>query len=159
MSVGHLSGARLQGGACSGHIGRGASPTDLTAWGRVRGHTTQSLSACHVPGPAPSTRGHSGNSQGPRSTGFCSTLCSVTPGTTEGTPECCGHIEGLSGPTQPRAVREGFPEVPASPRDEALFHCSNPSGVPRGPANSTASLTSQRHPEKFPQIPGRSRGK
>ena len=116
MSVGHLSGARLQGGACGGHIGRGASPTDLTAWGRVRGHTTQSLSACHVPGPAPSTRGHSGNSQGPRSTGSCSTLCSVTPGTTEGTPECCGHIEGLSGPTQPRAVREGFPE-PSLPRE------------------------------------------
>ena len=25
------------------------------------------------------------------------------------------------------------PEVPASPRDEALFHCANHSGVPRGP--------------------------
>ena len=41
---------------------------------------------------------------------------------------------------------ERKPEVPASPRDEALFHCANPSGVPRDPANSTASLTSQRHP-------------
>ena len=29
-------------------------------------------------------------------------------------------------------------EVPASPRDEALFHCAEPSRVPRGPANSTA---------------------
>ena len=27
-------------------------------------------------------------------------------------------------------------EVPASPRDEALFHCDEPSRVPRGPANS-----------------------
>ena len=40
---------------------------------------------------------------------------------------------------------ERKPEVPASPQDEALFHCANPSGVPRDPANSTASLTSQRH--------------
>ena len=30
---------------------------------------------------------------------------------------------------------------------------------PRGPANSTASLTSQRHPGKFPIVPCRSRGK
>ena len=28
---------------------------------------------------------------------------------------------------------------------EALFHCAKPSGVPRGPANPTVSLTSQRH--------------
>ena len=54
---------------------------------------------------------------------------------------------------------ERKPEVPASPRDEALFHCANHSGVPRGPANSTASLTSQGHPGKFPQVPCRSRGK
>ena len=45
-----------------------------------------------------------------RPTGSCSTLCSVTPGTTEGSPGCCGHIEGPPGPTQPRAVREGCPE-------------------------------------------------
>ena len=57
------------------------------------------------------------------------------------------------------AETERKPEVPASPRDEALFHCANPSGVPRCPANSTASLTSQRHPGKFPQVPGRRRGK
>ena len=50
-------------------------------------------------------------------------------------------------------------EIPASPRYEALFHCANLSGVLRCPANSTASLTSQRHPGKFPQVPGRSRGK
>ena len=30
---------------------------------------------------------------------------------------------------------------------------------PRGPANSTAFLTSQRHPGKFPIVPCRSRGK
>ena len=53
-------------------------------------------------------------------------------------------------------MREYFiTEVPASPRDEALFHCGKPSGVPRGPANSTASLTYQRHPGKFPKVPGR----
>ena len=50
-------------------------------------------------------------------------------------------------------------EVPASPRDEPLFHCDKPSGVPRGTANSTVSLNSQRHPGKFPKVPGRSRGK
>ena len=33
---------------------------------------------------------------------------------------------------------------PASPRGEALFRCAEPSRVPRGPANYTASLTSQR---------------
>lgn len=87
-----------------------------TSLGRVRGHTMQSLSACHVPGPAPSSRGHRGNRQGPRSTGPCSTLCSVTRGTREGTPGCCGHSEGLSGPTQPRVVREGFPG-PSLPRE------------------------------------------
>ena len=48
-------------------------------------------------------------------------------------------------------------EVPASPRDEPLFHCDKPSRVPRGTANSTVSLNSQRHPGKFPKVPGRSR--
>ena len=38
------------------------------------------------------------------------------------------------------------PEVPASPRGEALFRCARPSGVPRGLATSTGSLASQRHP-------------
>ena len=32
---------------------------------------------------------------------------------------------------------ERKPEVPASPRGEALFRCARPSGVPRGPATST----------------------
>ena len=31
-------------------------------------------------------------------------------------------------------------------RGEALFRCARPSGVPRGPATSTGSLASQRHP-------------
>ena len=57
------------------------------------------------------------------------------------------------------AETERKPEVPASPRGEALFRCARPSGVPRGPANSTGSLASQRHPGKFPKIPGRRRGK
>ena len=100
-----------------------ALPPRTSLWGRVRGHTVQSLSTCRVPGPAPSSRGHRGNRQGPRSTGPCSTLCSVTRGATEGTPGCCGHSEGLSGPTQPRAVREGFPG-PSLPREnrESRLH-------------------------------------
>ena len=36
--------------------------------------------------------------------------------------------------------------------------CARPSGVPRGPATSTGSLASQRHPGKFPKVPGRRRG-
>ena len=32
----------------------------------------------------------------------------------------------------------------ASPRGEALFRCARPIGVPRGPSNSSVSLTSQR---------------
>ena len=35
---------------------------------------------------------------------------------------------------------ERKPEVPASPRGEALFRCATPCGVPRGPATSTGSL-------------------
>ena len=51
------------------------------------------------------------------------------------------------------------PAVAWPPRRSAgLFHCDKPSGVPRGPTNSTASLTSQSHPGKFPKVPGRSRG-
>ena len=57
------------------------------------------------------------------------------------------------------AETERKPEVPASPGGEALFRCARPSGVPRGPANSTGSLASQRHPGKLPQVPGRRRGK
>ena len=40
---------------------------------------------------------------------------------------------------------ERKPEVAASNRDEALFHFVKPSGAPRGPSNSSVSLTSQRH--------------
>ena len=53
---------------------------------------------------------------------------------------------------------ERKPEVAASPRGEALFRCARRSGVPRGPATSTGSLASQRHPGKFPKVPGRRRG-
>ena len=35
---------------------------------------------------------------------------------------------------------ERKPEVPASPRGEALFRCARPSRVPRGPATYTLSL-------------------
>ena len=34
--------------------------------------------------------------------------------------------------------------------------CARPSGVPRGTATSAGSLASQRHPGKFPKVPGRS---
>ena len=53
---------------------------------------------------------------------------------------------------------ERKPEVPASPEDEALLHFAKPSGVPRGHANSAVSLASQRHPGKFPKVPGRVEG-
>ena len=33
---------------------------------------------------------------------------------------------------------ETNPEVPASTRDEALFYCTKPSGVPRGPSQLQA---------------------
>ena len=56
-------------------------------------------------------------------------------------------------------VRHNWAEVPASPRGEALFRCARPSGGPSGPATSTGSLASQRHPGKFPKVPGRRRGK
>ena len=53
---------------------------------------------------------------------------------------------------------ERKPDFPASPRDEALFHFGNPSGVPRGPANSTASLTSQGHPRSSLRSPAEVEG-
>ena len=49
----------------------------------------------------------------------------------------------------------GGKEQSLDPRGEALFRCARPSGVPRGPATSTGSLASQRHPGKFPKVPGR----
>ena len=35
---------------------------------------------------------------------------------------------------------ERTPEVPASIRDEALFHCTEPSGVPRGPSQLHSAM-------------------
>ena len=55
-------------------------------------------------------------------------------------------------------VQAQTPTGPVGPRGEALFRCARPSGVPRGPATSTGSLASQRHPGKFPKVPGRRRG-
>ena len=43
--------------------------------------------------------------------------------------------------------------------NRGFFRTTRPSGVPRGPATSTGSLASQRHPGKFPKVPGRRRGK
>ena len=73
--------------------------------------------------------------------------------------EACLSCPNTAGTVQSESETERKPEVPASPRDEALFHCAEASRVPRGPANYTASLTSQRHPGKFPRVSCRSRGK
>ena len=53
---------------------------------------------------------------------------------------------------------ERNPEVLASQTDEDLFRCARPSGDPRGPATSTGSLASQRHPGKFPKSPSEGEG-
>src|SRR5574341_884565 len=50
-------------------------------------------------------------------------------------------------------------EVPASTGDEALFQCTKPRGVPRGPPPPPVSLTSQSHHEKPPEVTCTSRGK
>ena len=44
------------------------------------------------------------------------------------------------------------PDFPTSTRDEALFLCNDPSGVPRGPSNSPTFLTCHKHPEKLPEV-------
>ena len=79
------------------------------------------------------------------------------------TPLSCRVATGISWSPLRGVVWARESTAPAqgnqSLRDEALFLCAKPSGVPRGTANSTASLTSQRHPGKVPQVPGRSRGK
>ena len=45
-------------------------------------------------------------------------------------------LQGLCDPSQIRRIRsqERNPVVPASTCHEALFHCTKPSGVPRGPS-------------------------
>ena len=51
------------------------------------------------------------------------------------------------GPNVPLKGRQGSQGgVPDSPGASLLFRCARPSGVPRGPATSTGSLASQRHP-------------
>ena len=42
---------------------------------------------------------------------------------------------------QSESESERKPEVPASPRDEALFQCAEPSRVPRGPDNYIAVIS------------------
>ena len=79
------------------------------------------------------------------------------------TPKSLSELE--RNPKVPASTRDEALFIPAvigqaaSPRGEALFRCARPSGVPRGTANSTGSLASQRHPGKFPKVPGRRRGK
>ena len=53
---------------------------------------------------------------------------------------------------------ERNPEVPASTHDEALFHCTKPSGVPRGPSQlNTIPDFSEAH-LKLPEVTNTSRG-
>lgn len=65
---------------------------------------------CYVPGTVPST-GMGQHRQGPKSEGSHSTLHSMINVTAEGTLGCHGYIEGVSGPTWPRAGQSGFPEA------------------------------------------------
>ena len=58
-----------------------------------------------------------------------------------------------SGTLRSESEMERNPEVPASNQDEALFHFVKPSGVPRGPSNSSVSLTTQRHLESSLRSP------
>ena len=78
------------------------------------------------------------------------------PGTTSPTSSIGGNPLQCSCLEKPRDREPGG--LP-SPRGEALFRFARPSRVPRGPATSTGSLASQRHPGKFPKVPGRRRGK
>ena len=73
------------------------------------------------------------------------------------------HVTTLQGPCdlsqiRPPGSQEQNPEVPASTRDEVLFHFTKHSGVLRAPTNSTLYLTSQRHPEKLSEVTGTSQG-
>ena len=60
-------------------------------------------------------------------------------------------------PSPPVPRRPGLQSLLPQSYSTAL-RCARPSGVPRGPATSTGSLASQRHPGKFPKVPGRRRG-
>ena len=65
---------------------------------------------------------------------------------------------GRGGWTPLRPLR-ALPETCVATREEGgVLGFPRPSGVPRGPATSTGSLASQRHPGKFPKVPGRRRG-
>ena len=56
--------------------------------------------------------------------------------------------------TQTHVHRVSDAIQPSHPRSS----CTKPSGVPRAPPKSTVCLTSQRHPEKLPEVTGTSRG-
>ena len=72
-------------------------------------------------------------------------------------------VPTLKGPCDPRQIQpqgsqERNPEVPASTRDDTLFHCTKARESLEAPPNSTVSLTSQNHPEKLPEVTCTSRG-
>ena len=58
----------------------------------------------------------------------------------------------------PRGSQERKHEFPASTRDEALFHCTEPSGVPRGPSQLHSIPDFSEAPLDLPEITGTSRG-
>ena len=97
----------------------------------------------------------------------------------KGTPLASRVAQGVSGPSSscvwnPRVFADdawkGGDSLPLSHQghiggshiysgqDWVGDHCTKPSGVPRAPPKSTVCLTSQRHPGKFPKVPGRRRG-
>ena len=58
----------------------------------------------------------------------------------------------------PRGSQERKHEFPASTRDEALFHCTEPSGVPRGPSQLHSIPDFSEAPLDLLEITGTSRG-
>ena len=58
----------------------------------------------------------------------------------------------------PRGSQERKHEFPASTRDEALFHCTEPSGVPRDPSQLHSIPDFSEAPLDLPEITGTSRG-
>ena len=58
----------------------------------------------------------------------------------------------------PRGSQERKHEFPASTRDEALFHCTKPSGVPRDPSQLHSIPDFSEAPLDLPEITGTSRG-
>ena len=74
-----------------------------------------------------------------------------TPEQTQQGPCDLSHI-------RPPGSQEQNPEVPASTRDEAHFHCTKPKGVPRGLSQIHSIPDFSEAPEKLPDVTCMSRG-